>query len=80
MRTSELSSALASRDPGIEITLDSRRATMSTLYEPILHGHGKTLFDAAFDLAKQMIRHPDCPPDVEAALDSYNGRTCVFAL
>lgn len=80
MRTSELLTALACHGPGIKAYLDLKRATVSTLYKPRLYGRGKTLFDATLDLAKQMLHHPDCPPDVEAALESYDERTCILAL
>lgn len=80
MRTSELLSALACHDPGIEAHLDSKQVTITTLYKPSLQGLGKTLFDAALDLAKQMFRHPDCPPNVEVALESYDARTCILML
>jgi len=80
MREAELLNALACHDPGVEVHLDSKRAAVTALYKPSLRGLGKTLFDAAFDLAKQMYRHPDCPPDVDAALEAYDNRTNILAL
>jgi len=80
VREAELLNALACHDPGVEVHLDSKRAAVTALYKPPLRGHGKTLFYAAFDLAKQMYQHPDCPPDVDAALEAYDNRTNILAL
>lgn len=80
MRTSELISALACREPGVQAVINPQDASIRTLYHPDLRGFGKTLFDAALDLAKQMISDPDCPLDVKKALECYDERTCFLAL
>lgn len=75
MRTAELLNALAKIDPGIECTLVSGRAAVTTLYEPLLGGEGKTLFAAAFQLAKKLTVHPQCPASITAALSEYDEHT-----
>lgn len=80
MRITELLNALARHDPGIEVYLDSKWATVTTLYKPSLRGLGKTLFEAAFEVAQQMTYYPDCPPDVKAALDAYDDHSNFLSL
>lgn len=75
MRTAELLNALAEAEPGIECTLVSNFATVTPLYLPLLDGKGKTLFAAAFKLAKKLVTHPQCPSSVMAALRKYDQHT-----
>jgi len=77
MRTAELLNALAKSSPGIECLLDARHATVTTLYQPSIRGLSTTLFTAAFEVAKQMIVHPDCPPAVKRALEAYDVHTQI---
>ena len=78
MRTSELLNALAQVDPGIQCLVSAQRATVTTLYYPGFRGLGKTLFDAARQVAKSLMEHPDCPPAVKVALDAYDQHTAFL--
>lgn len=75
MRTAELLNALAKADSGIKCMLVPNHATVNTLYSPLLVGEGKTLFAAAFQLAKKLAIHSQCPPSVNAALHEYDQHT-----
>jgi hypothetical protein len=76
MREAELLNALAAHDPGIQLEVyrlrGSPRASLVTYYRPVLRAVGDTILSAALDVAKQMLVHPDCPPEVKAALEAYN--------
>ena len=72
MRESELLHALSRQDPGFEMRVARERVALDTLYHPRLHEVGTDLFQVALAVAKQMIDHPDCPPEVKEALEAYN--------
>jgi hypothetical protein len=78
MRTSELLKALAQADPGIQCLLSANRATVTTLYMPGFRGLGKTLFDAALQVAKSLRERPDCPQQVKEALEAYDQHTAFL--
>ncbi len=78
MRTSELLNALAQADPGLQCLVSAKRATVTTLYQPGFRGLGKTLFDAALQVAKSLREHPDCPPQVKEALEAYDQHTAFL--
>lgn len=80
MRTSELLDALAQTDPGIQCLVSAKRATVTTLYTPGFRSVSETLFDAALQVAKSLTVHPDCPPQVKAALDAYDHNTTFLRI
>ena len=80
MRTAELLNALAKADPGIECTVTSDHATVTTLYEPRLSETAPTLFEAALRLAQRIHLHPPCPPKVRYALHEYDDHTVNLRL
>jgi len=75
MRTTELLNALAEAEPGIGCTVTSGSASVTTLYAPPLKGEGTTLFAAAFQLAKKLTAHSQCPSAVNTALHMYDRHT-----
>ncbi len=80
MRTAELLDALAKADNGIVCTVKPNHAIVISKYRPKMHGAGKTLFQAAFELAGKMRLHLDCPPEVRDALDEYEYHTACLRL
>ena len=72
MRTNELLNALKRQKHGVEVIADDDSALCKILYAPYLYGNGKTIFDAAFQVAKRLINHPDCPESVKRALEEYD--------
>ncbi len=75
MRTLDLINALSCFDLGLEIHVNRQFSTVYSLYKPCLRSVSKTLFAAVFDLAQQMLEHPDCPPEVKRALEDYDRQT-----
>lgn len=80
MRTAELLNALAKSGAGIECTVKSDFATVTTLYKPGLRGGAPTLFEAALLLAQRVHLHPHCPPEVRDALHEYDAHTANLRL
>ena len=79
MRGQELLAALGRQSPGVEIHMGRQcgeeYARVTTSYQPTITACAKTLFDAAFEVARQMIQHPDCPAAVANALEEYDRHT-----
>lgn len=80
MRTGELIKALSQENPGIRFIVTRHYATCTTLYDPPILGRGKTAFNAAFETARQLFKHPECPPCVKVALDKYEQQTCNISV
>jgi len=80
MRTAELLDALAKVDDGIVCTVKPNYAIVTSKYRPRMHGAGKTLFQAAFELAGKMLLHTNCPSEVKKALDDYEYHTACLRL
>jgi len=81
VRGQELLAALALKAPGIEMHMTPWPcATVATLYEPNIKASGQTLFDAAFEVARQMLYHSQCPPEVRAALEDYDKHTHILQI
>lgn len=80
MRTGEILKALTHGD-GIEIHAAHNWATVTTIYRPYLRGLiGGSIFEAAIKVSQQMITHPDCPPEVKAALKTYDKHSRTLQL
>lgn len=84
MRGQELLAALALRAPGIEIHMGVQGgknfASVATLYEPETRATGATLFNAAFEVARQLLQHPQTPREVVEALEEYDQHTEILRL
>jgi len=72
MRTNEILHALSRLVYGIKVYVSPNWATVATRYQPILRSGGKTVFEAAIVVGKQLIVHPDCPSTVRTALEDYD--------
>ena len=72
MITEELLTALASYGKGIQITmLPSGRITIDTGYPPATHAVGRTLTEAALNLAKQLLAS-DLSGTLRRTLEDFN--------
>jgi len=75
MHEQQLLAALALKAPGIEMHMNRQNgedcASVATLYEPEIRGVGTTLFEAAFEVARPMLEHPQAPREVTLALEEH---------
>lgn len=75
MRTQELINALAKGPGGIQINITNTKVTINVMD---ITCEGLTIFDAAFQIAKQIIIDHDSPKEIVAALKEYDARTRIL--
>jgi hypothetical protein len=87
MRTHELFNALSQSPDGVEVRATLEGVSVVTNYQPTVCGEGKTLFDACFHAASQVLQQCRDTPllrqhclSVLEALEHYETRTANLLL